>query len=59
MNATPDTAENLVHGIFEEHFPAENFAEWNTDIPEHAAQRIISSVGCAREIRVLHMIRDL
>ena len=59
MNATLDTAESLVHGIFDEHFPSENFVEWNTDIPENVAQRIISSVGCAQETHVLNLIRDL
>ena len=52
-------AEVSIANIFAECFPSEIFAKWNSELPESAAQHIISGVGRAMTINVEKFISDL
>jgi hypothetical protein len=52
-------AERAVELVFYDEFPHENFAEWNREINEGVAGRIINKAGRASRINVRMFIDDL
>lgn len=59
MISDEDAGERIVREYFPEALPGQEFALWNCDLPDEVAKGIIKNVGCAMEIRVILMIREL
>jgi hypothetical protein len=59
MIARIEDAEHAVKQIFLEEFPAANFAQWDQDLDDRAAEHIIKTVGRASQINVKRFIEDL
>jgi hypothetical protein len=51
--------EQSIQSTFREDFPGLNFQQWNTDIPEPAAQGIIRDFGGSYTIDIRQFILDL
>ena len=56
---TQQEIEHTVQQVFRDKYPNENYAAWNSDVADSAAQKIISTVGRSSTIRVEHFIQDL
>lgn len=52
-------AESAVKQVFDDEFPHESYAEWNRELNDDAARRIIDNVGRASRINVRMFIEDL
>ena len=56
---TPEDGERLVEQVFRETFPDEDYAAWNRDVNDGAAQAIIRRVGGSARIQADQLIRDV
>lgn len=52
-------AENVVQRIFDTRFPGQNFATWDKDIGDRAAENFINRVAGSTTIYVKHLIQSL
>ena len=59
MICSLEEAEHAVQSVFEKEFPHQNFAQWNTTVPDADGNRIIKNVGKAMTINVRRFIQDL
>ena len=54
-----EDAEWRVQSVFEDEFPLQEFARWNTEVNDSSADQIIRNVGRASTINVKRFIEDL
>lgn len=52
-------AEARVRGVFEDEFPDCSFCQWNREVNDQIAARIVENVGRASMINVKRFIEDL
>jgi hypothetical protein len=54
-----EDAEWRVQSVFEDEFPQQEFAQWNTEVNDASANQIIRNVGGASRINVKSFIEYL
>jgi hypothetical protein len=54
-----DRALEGLKSEFSLHFPASDYAKWNTEVPESLAKNIIPNVGKNENVSVKFIIKDL
>lgn len=54
-----EDGEQIVRNVFADEFPTELFQDWNRDVDQSVADRIINTVGRASQINVASFIDDL
>lgn len=59
MVSRMEDGEQLVRNAFADEFPNEAFQDWNRDVDQTVADRIIDTVGRASQINVARFIDDL
>lgn len=59
MIASFQEADNAVQRIFDEEFPDQEFADWNTNVNEDYGAQIVNNVGRAMTIDVRRFIEGL
>ncbi len=53
------TAESSIKKVFNDSYSEHSFDEWNTEVSELSANRIIARVATASKVRVRSLIQEL